>query len=44
VLAGTNALTEACNRDYEWACTRMRALGVYDPTEKPFDRLRDLRN
>ncbi len=44
VLGGTNALTEACNRDYEWACTRMRELGVYDPTEKPFDRLRDLRN
>lgn len=43
VRAGTDALTKACNRDYEWACTRMRELGVYDPTENPFDRLRDLR-
>lgn len=43
VLAGTEALTKACNREYEWACTRMRELGVYDPTENPFERLRDLR-
>jgi len=44
VLAGTDALTKACNREYEWACTRMRELGVFDPTENPFERLRDLRN
>lgn len=44
VLGGTEALTQACNREYQWACDRMRELGVYDPSENPFDRLRDLRS
>jgi len=44
IQAGTNALTLACNRNYEWACTRMRDLGVYDPKDNSFERLKSLRN
>ncbi len=44
IQAGTNALTLACERGYEWACTRMRDLGVYDPSDNSFDRLKNLRN
>lgn len=43
VTAGVNALTMACDRGYEWSCDRMRQLGVYDPKDRPFERLRDLK-
>lgn len=43
VAAGTAALTQACDRDYEWACARMRELGTFDSTDRPFERLRDLK-
>lgn len=40
---GTRALTDACNREYEWACTQMRTLGTFDARDRPLDRLRDIR-
>lgn len=40
---GTRALNEACAKNYEWACTRTRELGAYDPTDRPMQRMRDLR-
>ncbi|MFN4225111.1 MAG: tetratricopeptide repeat protein [Hyphomonas sp.] len=43
VTAGINALTRSCDRGYEWACERMRQLGVYDPKDRPFERLRDIK-
>lgn len=43
VAAGTRALTNACEREYEWACTRMRDLGVFDTEDNAFDRLKDYR-
>lgn len=43
VSGGTRALTEACNRDYEWACEQMRTLGTFDASDRPLDRLRDIR-
>lgn len=43
VAAGTKALTDACQRGYQWSCDRMRELGVFDTTDRPFQRLRDLK-
>lgn len=44
VAGGTRALNEACEKDYEWACSRMRDLGAFDPEDRASERLRDLRN
>lgn len=44
VHGGTQALTNACNRGYEWACDQMRTLGTFDARDRPMDRLRDIRN
>lgn len=40
-VAGSQALTSACERDYKWACGRMRDLGVADPDSKAYKALRD---
>lgn len=43
VNGGTRALTEACGRGYEWACSQMRSLGTFDGSDRPLERLRDIR-
>ena len=42
-VAGTRHLTEACNTGHEWSCERMRDLGVFDPKDNAFERLRYMR-
>lgn len=44
VFNGTKALNESCAKGYEWACTRTRELGAFDPTDRPMQRMRDLRD
>ncbi|MBY9065582.1 hypothetical protein K1X12_01650 [Hyphomonas sp. WL0036] len=44
VHKGTNALNEACEKEYEWACTRVRELGAFNPEDRPMERMRDMRS
>jgi TPR repeat protein len=40
---GTRHLTGACNKGHQWSCERMRELGVFDPKDNAFERLRYMR-
>ncbi len=43
VQAGASALNGACEDGYDWACDRLRSLGVFEPGDRTMERLRDLR-
>lgn len=44
VVEGTKLLKDSCSKGYSWACTRLKDLGVYDPSASYSEQMQRLRD